>query len=1081
MAGTGLTPDSAAKTPRATEERRVVTVLFADVTGSTALAETSDPEDVRAVLGRYYAIAREVIDAHGGTVEKFIGDAVMAVFGMPQAHGDDAERALAAALGLRDAIARHAETATLKLRIGVNTGEVVAARASDGGDFLVTGDPVNVAARLQQQADPGAILVGERTLRAVAGFRFAARERIEIKGKREPVVAAMLLERAPGGRLQAPFLGREHDLAQLGLAAQRAFSERRPQLVTITAPAGTGKSRLVEEFAARVARNATVATAQCLPYGAAVTFLPLRGLARGLLRIDDDAEIASRLRAVFADAGYGEGDARRLSSLIGATLGDASETEKAERNEIFTAWRLLVEALATRGPLLVIFEDLHWASDTLLDLVEHVTLSRTAAPLVMITLARPDLLDRRPNWGGGRRNFTSLALEPFTQAETLRLVGLLMDGMPEQVAARIAERAGGNPFFVGELVRAYEEKREAGAVADDILLPDTVHATVLARIDALAPSERAVLEYAAVAGRSARPSSIRELLPHLAETELAGALAALVERDLITPQSSGAYTFRHIVIREVAYATLPRAERVRAHLRLARAYEESLARDGELPELVAYHYRQAISLSPGGRLPDGIEVSTVVAALERAARTASQAGAYGEARQLLLEAIRMSPRDAHQRLYELLGDLVQAGDQAVNAYNEAFKRWREAGGAAPAVGARLLIKRLGVSSRWRGSLTHPLEERELSELSAAARSLLDQSPDEILEAKLACGNAFAATMPFARSSPAADGYASHLRPVEAARHLFASRDDAEAESEALDAISAVHLRAGNFEAALAAQRERLAISERLGLLERVDAWSNAMWDLVYLGRFGDAIRTFDDARAALRPGEPEYMLVHATTWSAYAAMLSGQWDKALVLGDLLLDVREQHSDVGIGAARFTFSGWIGVMRVAAARLDTTRLARYRSAFVAIADLDRMSEPLRLLWQAMVDGDAALARAYLEQPTGARDRKGELVAMLLFDLGERLSNAEIQTVERQAHLDPAVLALRLSLARALNADAAALRGAVGQLDEAGMVADAARATALLALRTHEARDRATAEQRLAALGDRAYLQKLAEEW
>ncbi|MGH8675553.1 MAG: adenylate/guanylate cyclase domain-containing protein, partial [Burkholderiales bacterium] len=508
------------------EDRRVVTVLFADVTGSTALAERSDPEDVRAVLGRYYAIARSVLGAHGGTVEKFIGDAVMAVFGIPQAHGDDAERALVASLALREAVARDSQTAALALRFGVNTGEVVAARQADGGDFLVTGDAVNVAARLQQHADPGSILVSERTIRAVSGFRFAERSRITVKGKQDPIVGAVLLERVAERRAQAPFLGREHDLAQLELVARRAFSERRPQLVTITAPAGTGKSRLVEEFAARIGEDAAVATAQCLPYGAAVTFLPLQGLARGLLRVGQDAEILPSLRDAFVGAGYSEADVRRLSAVVGTTLGDASETERLDREEIFAAWRLLIEVLATRGALLVVFEDLHWASDTLLDLVEHVTVSRTAAPLVMVALARAELLDRRPHGGGGRRNFTSLALEPLSHDNTLRLVVMLVDSAPDAIAERIAERAGGNPFFVGELVRAYEERRRAGEVDKDILLPDTVHATVLARIDALPPAQRSVLEFAAVAGRTARMSAIRALLPEIGETEARDALEA---------------------------------------------------------------------------------------------------------------------------------------------------------------------------------------------------------------------------------------------------------------------------------------------------------------------------------------------------------------------------------------------------------------------------------------------------------------------------------------------------------------------------------------------------------------------------
>jgi class 3 adenylate cyclase len=712
--------------PRMPEERRVVTVLFADVTGSTALGESTDPEDVRALLGRYYAIAREVIAEHGGTLEKFIGDAVMAVFGVPQAHGDDAERALAAALALRDGVASDPQTSGLTLRIGVNTGEVVATRENAAGDFLITGDAVNVAARLQQHADPGAILVGERTRRAVNSFRFADAQQIAVKGKREPITAAVLTERAARRVQRGPFLGRVHDLAQLDLIAQRAFSERRPQLVTITAPAGTGKSRLVEEFGSRLGvDDATVATAQCLPYGAAVTFLPLRGLVRGLLRMQPDADIVAPLRDTFAEAGYADADARRLSGLIAATLGDAGDSEGGDRDQIFNAWRLLIEALASRRQLLVVFEDLHWASDTLLDLVEHVTSSRSTSALVMVALARPELLDRRPHWGAGRRNFTAIALEPLGTEDTLRLIAVLTEGVPGAIAQRIVDRAGGNPFFTGELVRAYEDRRRAGQTDDDILLPDTVHATVLARLDGLSAIERSVLEYAAVAGRTTRVAAIHALLPAHSETEIVGALESLAERDMLLPQGSGSYVFRHIVIREVAYATLPRAERVRAHLRLARWFEDDAASPGEdVAELVAYHYRQAIALAPAGRLPEGLDVGRVVRSLELAARSAWNGGAFVEAAQQLREAIRLAPASEHLRLYEMLGDVMRFGDDAVSGYTEAFQQWKSTPGADPLIGARIRIKQLGVHARWTGSLSRGLQTHEFDALAAEAGQLL---------------------------------------------------------------------------------------------------------------------------------------------------------------------------------------------------------------------------------------------------------------------------------------------------------------------------------------------------------------------
>ena len=1060
------------------EERRVVTILFSDVAGSTALGESSDPEDVRAVLARYYAIAREVISAHGGTVEKFIGDAVMAVFGIPQAHGDDAERALAAALALRDRVMRDPQTAALTLRMGVNTGEVVATRETNAGDFLVTGDAVNVAARLQQSAEPGTIVAGERSCRAVSGFRFSEEQRIAVKGKREPIVGATLIERTAERRApRSPFLGREHDLAQLQLVADRAFSERRPQLVTITAPAGTGKSRLVEEFASRLGPSVTVATAQCLPYGAAVTFLPLRGLVRGLLHAERDEDVLPRLRSALTDAGNSDEDASRIAGLIGVTLGDASETERHDREEIFAAWKLLIETLAGRGPLVVVFEDLHWASDTLLDLVEHVTVSRTNAPLVMVALARPELLDRRPTWGGGRRSFTSLALEPLSEEETRRLVTVLTEGVPGNIADRIVERSGGNPFFAGELVRAYETSRSQGMDDADIVLPDTVHATVLARIDSLPPAERSILEYAAVTGRTARTAAIAALLADVPRAQIADALESLVSRELLVPQGPGAYTFRHIVIREVAYATLPRAERVRAHVQLARWLEsETSTRANELAELVAYHYQQALALSPGGRLPEGVDAATIVAALERAARLAGAGGAFGEAGHQLREAIRLAPAEEHERLYELLGDTIEFGDTAVNAYAEAFARWGSRADADPHVGARLVIKRLISVARWAGSMSRPPGAEEFRELSRVARALLAAAPDEYLEGKLACALAFDWLRE--ESQPLSSG-ATLLRDVEAARRVFAARDDVEALSESLDAIAAIHRVMGNYAEGLAAQEARVEMADRLGLLERIDAASTMIWDLVYLGRYADAVAAYAVGQRLLRPGEPNWGLWHAAAWCGYAAMLSGRWDEALSFGDALIEMREE-SPVPMG--RFTAPGWLGAIRVASARMDTTRLARLRSAFRAVANVEALEGERRNVWEALVDRDPAQARQALQKGNTTRDRKAELLAFVLYDSGESVPEDELVALEAQSPADPPMLVHRIALARALNATRNdALRTVVERMDRADLVFDAAQAATLLALRSRDIRDREDAERRLAALGDRVGLQKLAEEW
>ncbi|MDQ6885287.1 MAG: AAA family ATPase, partial [Candidatus Dormibacteraeota bacterium] len=395
------------------EERRVVTVLFADVAGSTALGEAMDPEDVRVLLRRYYDLATEVVSEHGGILEKFIGDAVVAVFGFPQTHDDDPQRALAAALALRDAVRDDPRLGDrLPIRLGINTGEVVAMRESATGDFPLTGDAVNVAARLQAATEPWHILCGERTVASVrAGFEFGSVLEIEVRGKSKPIRALPLLGRSarlPVAR-RTPLIGRDADLQQLELVAQRALKEQRPFLVSIIAPAGVGKTRLLEEFLDRlpgIEPRATVAIAQCLPYGQRLTYWPLRGVLYRLIGVPDDATahmVRGAIRAWLEGSQLEALD--HEVELLAATVG-AGEAEVNDRSALLAAWRTFFEIAARRAPLVLVFEDLHWSSDSLLDLFEFVMQPRGDLPLLMIALTRPELLDRRPAWGGGRRNYT---------------------------------------------------------------------------------------------------------------------------------------------------------------------------------------------------------------------------------------------------------------------------------------------------------------------------------------------------------------------------------------------------------------------------------------------------------------------------------------------------------------------------------------------------------------------------------------------------------------------------------------------------------------------------------------------------
>src|ERR1700719_1020703 len=443
------------------EERRVVTILFADVAGSTALGDALDPEDVRVLLRRYYDIARETVSEHGGILEKFIGDAVVAVFGFPHTHDDDPQRALAAALTLRDRVRADPQLGDrLPIRVQLNTGEVVAARESATGDFPLSGDAVNVAARLQQAAESWGILCGERTVANVRrGFEFGPVITLELRGKPQPIRALRLLSRSD--RLpvatRTPLIGRDADLQHLELVASRALHEQRPFLVSVIAPAGVGKTRLLEEFLERlpsVEPRATVAIAQCLPYGQRLTYWPLRGVLYRLIGVPEDAKPTTVRQAIldWLD-GSGLEAMDREVELLAATVG-AGETEVSDRSALLAAWRTFFEIAARRAPLVLVFEDLHWSSDSLLDLFEFVMQPRGDLPLLMIALTRPELLDRRPGWGGGRRSYMSISLEPLSDRDTAQLVDQLLEGCSPELVDRIVRRAEGNPFFAGELIRS---------------------------------------------------------------------------------------------------------------------------------------------------------------------------------------------------------------------------------------------------------------------------------------------------------------------------------------------------------------------------------------------------------------------------------------------------------------------------------------------------------------------------------------------------------------------------------------------------------------------------------------------------
>jgi len=583
-------------------QRKTVTVLFCDVTGSTALGESIDPEALRGLLARYFERMKAIVEGHEGTVEKFIGDAVMAVFGVPTAHEDDALRAVRAAAEMRDALPELG----VQARIGLTTGVVVTGTA----ERLATGDAVNVAARLEQAAEPGEVLLGEATLELVrTAVEVEPVEPLTLKGKAKAVRAHRLLRvlEAPERRHESSFVGRKRELALIHEAWDGARSEPRCELITIVGDAGVGKTRLAAEAAA--SREARVVRGRCLPYGEGITYWPVAEVLKQLDVLPPNPEAAAAIRSLL----------------------DEAETP-ASAEEIAWAFRKTLEHAADAQPLAVVFDDIHSGEETFLDLVEHVALLSSGSPLLLVCLARPELVERRPTWP------ISFRLEPLPDPEVERLIPETISG---PLRERIAHAAGGNPLFIGEML--------AIAEGDDVVVPPTLQALLAARLDRLDDAERAVLECAAVEGEIFHRGAVQALVPE--EPKVTPQLAALVRRQLIAPdraqvRGDDGFRFRHLLIRDAAYDALPKARRADLHEGLA-GWLEMHAPRVEHDELLGYHLEQAVRYRMElGRPPDGELATAARERLTAAGRRALRRLDFGTAAGFL----------------ERAGDLVPPGD-----------------------------------------------------------------------------------------------------------------------------------------------------------------------------------------------------------------------------------------------------------------------------------------------------------------------------------------------------------------------------------------------------------------------------------
>jgi class 3 adenylate cyclase/tetratricopeptide (TPR) repeat protein len=627
------------------EVRKTVTVLFSDITGSTSLGEHLDPETLRRVISRYFDRMRSVLQHHGGTVEKFIGDAVMAVFGVPVIHEDDALRAVRSAAEMREELDRLNKELerdwgiTLVTRTGVNTGEVVAGGPSTG-QTLVTGDAVNTAARLEQAAAPGEILIGRPTYELVRNAVVVEPvQPIAAKGKAEVVPTHRLLSVIPGAParargLDSPMVGREAELHLLEEAFDRAAAGARCVLATVIGVPGVGKSRLALEFLASISDRATILRGRCLPYGEGITFWPLSDVVRqaaGITEGDLVEDARSRIEALLPKTEERTAIRDRVAAAVG--LGEGA----GELRETFWAVRKVLEALAAHRSLVVVFDDIQWAEPTFLDLIEYLEGWIRDTPVLIVCLARPDLLEARQEWATTATAPVTVALAPLTGEESDRLIENLLgqSDLPAQLQARIAEAAGGNPLFVeemlGMLIDQGQLRREharwvAAGDLTSVPTPPSIHALLAARIERLPEGERAMLQRASVVGRVFWWGAVAELSP-AADRERVGAwLQALVRRELIRPDESpfageDAFRFRHILIRDAAYASLPRAARADLHERFAGWLERTIGeRADEYEEILGYHLEQAVAT----RLTPPVEGDRELAA--RASRLLASAG-----------------------------------------------------------------------------------------------------------------------------------------------------------------------------------------------------------------------------------------------------------------------------------------------------------------------------------------------------------------------------------------------------------------------------------------------------------------------
>jgi class 3 adenylate cyclase/tetratricopeptide (TPR) repeat protein len=878
-------------------ERKVVTVLFCDLVGFTSRAESLDPEDVEALLAPYHARVRSELERHGGTVEKFIGDAVMALFGAPVAHEDDPERAVRAALAIRD----FAVAEGLELRVGITTGEVLIrldARPTEG-EGMASGDVVNTAARLQNAAPVNGVLVDESTFRPTRGVvEYRDGEPVQAKGKTQPVPVWEAVEaHARFGadvahEARTALVGRDRELAVLRDAFDRARHERVPQLVTLVGVPGLGKSRLVYELSRLTDADPELVVwrqGRCLAYGDGITLWALAEILKaqaGIVEQDTAAEAGRKLRAAVDDALGGSGDEAWVESHLRPLVGLEAESELGgdRRGEAFAAWRRFIEGLADQRTVVFIFEDLHWADVSLLDFVDELCDWVTDAPLLVLATARPDLFERRPGWGGGKLNATTLALTPLSDEQTALLIAQLLDRPVLAVEEQrvLLGHAGGNPLYAEQFADLYLERGSA----EELPLPETLQGIIAARLDDLLPEEKALLHSASVVGKVFWTGALgfdgRAVAPALHSLERKG-FVRRQRRSSVAGETELA--FAHALVRDVAYGQIPRAERVRRHCEVA-GWIESLGRPEDHAEMVAYHWRSALELADAAG-QDAVEIAlSARMALRRAGDRAFAVNGYAAAAAYYEDALGLWPEDDHERpqlQFRYARALhIAADDRSADALEEARDALLAAGDRQAAADAEVLLSNiwwhrgrrddafahLARAEELAGRTQSPATARVLA--TAARRRAIGGEPEvglriagEALAMAEALGldelRAHALTTIGSAKGETDDGWG--VNELERALELALEASPSQA-GAILNNLAVADFFALDLRGAMAHFDEGLEIAERVG--DGVNArWLRAQLARMafMLGRWDEASHAADEFIAECEAGSPHYMEV----------------------------------------------------------------------------------------------------------------------------------------------------------------------------------------------------------------------------